>query len=65
MLPWWIVIVVLAPVAAAYGFVGPADGAAGVAQLYLFGFFGILALYVVARIRGRRRSSGIGVSRKP
>lgn len=65
MLPWWIVFVVLAPVAAAYGFVGAADGPAGVAQLYLFGFFGILALYVVARIRGRRRSSRIAGSRKP
>jgi len=62
MFPWWIVFVVMALVAAAYGFVGPAAGAAGTAQLYLFGFIGIFALYVVARIRGRRRFSRIPVS---
>ena len=65
MLPWWIVFVVIALVAAAYGFVGPAGGAAGTAQLYLFGFIGILALYVVARIRGRRRLSRVDFHREP
>jgi uncharacterized membrane protein YtjA (UPF0391 family) len=65
MMPWWIVFVVIALVAAAYGFVGPADGQAGIAQVYLFGFIGIFALYVVAKIRGRRRFSRIPVSREP
>ena len=64
MLPWWVVFVVIALVAAAYGFVGPAAGSAGTAQLYLFGFIGVLALYVVAKIRGRRRLSRIPSSRE-
>jgi len=63
-MPWWIVFVVIALVAAAYGFVGPADGAAGIAQLYLFGFIGIFALYIVAKILGRRRLSRVPVSWK-
>ena len=65
MLPWWIVVViVIALVAAAYGIVGPAGGAAGTAQLYLFGFIGIFALYVVAKIRGRRRLSRVALNRE-
>ena len=57
MLPWWIIFAVIAFVAAGFGFAGVADGAAGTAELYLYVFFVLVVLFVVAKVRGRRRTS--------
>jgi uncharacterized membrane protein YtjA (UPF0391 family) len=64
MLPWWIIVAVIAFIAAGFGFAGVADGAAGTAELYLYVFFVLAALFVVARVRGRRRTSRPAVIRE-
>jgi len=65
MLPWSIVFVVIALVAAVFTCIGFATGAAGTAQLYFFVFIVISVLLVVARVLSRRRVSRMTSSRDP
>jgi uncharacterized membrane protein YtjA (UPF0391 family) len=57
MLPWSIVFVVIALVAALFGFVGFGSGSAGTAQFYFLVLVVVSVLLIVAKIMGRRRSS--------
>jgi uncharacterized membrane protein YtjA (UPF0391 family) len=63
MLPWWIVLVVIALVSAAFGFAGLATGPAGAAELCFFIFIVVAVLLIVAKVRSRRRTSRISLRR--
>ncbi len=58
MLPWWIIVVVIALVTALFGVAGPAHGPAAVAQTYFQAFIGISALLLVGRVLGSPGPNG-------
>jgi len=60
MLPWWIIVVLIALFTALFSLVGPAHGPMAIIQAYFQAFLGIGALCLVGRVLGRRRTSRKG-----
>jgi uncharacterized membrane protein YtjA (UPF0391 family) len=55
MLPWWMIIAVIALLTAAFGLEGPVRGAPATAQVYVQVFIGVSILLLVGRLLGKSR----------